>query len=688
VADLLERLKSALGEHYAIDREIGRGGMATVYLAEDIKHDRQVAIKVLLPELSASVGAERFLQEIRTVARLNHPHILPVHDSGDADGLLYYAMPYVEGESLRQLLDRNRQLSIEETVRIGVEVADALDYAHRQGVIHRDIKPGNILLSEGHAVLADFGIARAVSAAREDRVTRTGLGVGTPLYSSPEQATADETLDGRTDIYSLGVVVYEMLAGEVPLGGATPQSIQAKRLSQTPTPLPVLRDTVPPLLDSVIARALARVPADRFETAKDFGDALMATPNDATPVASLDLSSTPGLMAQARVRPRRRRWAVLAAGLMAASLIVFGAIAGYRALNQTDNAVESPGPTAAQSRESRQVYLEADAQFDAAMSGPVGPGPGWIAAAALFDSATHLDPSNAQAWAGLAKTYAMLGVWVLPQDSILPLVVEPAMRAIQLDSTLAEAHEALALKYWVYDVQWLKAHDEFVEAARLEPNTPDADRRLAEATHILTDLGWRDSAVSTGRRAVESGLHWLPLISYPASLLHGGDYEAALTETRRRGPSDDFDAQADVVWSRAHIEVSALLELERFDDAREVLARLERSLELYQEWAVRRWKGLAAYYHARAGEPEQALAVLREEDLEPSAKAAVYAWIGDLDRAFESLEEAFDSRGFVYYLPSDPAYAPLRTDPRFDSFLARMGLSCRYYDDGHECFQR
>jgi tRNA A-37 threonylcarbamoyl transferase component Bud32/tetratricopeptide (TPR) repeat protein len=686
--DLLERLKSALAGRYAVDREIGRGGMATVYLAEDMKHDRQVAIKVLLPELSASVGAERFLQEIRTAARLNQPHILAVHDSGEADGLLFYVMPYVEGESLRQRMDRKRQLSIEETVRVGVEVADALDYAHRQGVIHRDIKPGNILLSEGHAVLADFGIARAVSAAREERVTRTGLGVGTPLYSSPEQATADEALDGRTDIYSLGVVLYETLAGEVPLGGATPQSIQAKRLSQTPTPLPVLRDTVPPLLDSVIARALARVPADRFETAKDFGNALMATTMDATPVAGLDLSSTPGLMAEPQVRPRRRRRAVLAAGLVAASLVVFGAIAGYRALNQTDDAVESPGPTAAQSMESRRLYLEADAQFDAAMSGAEPPGPGWIAAAALFDSATHLDPSNAQAWAGLAKTYALLGAWVLPSDSVWPLVSEPAMRAIQLDSTLAEAHEALALKYWVFDFQWLKAHDEYVEAARLEPNTPDADERLAEAAHILTDLGWRDSAVSTVRRAAESGLHWLPAINYPVSLLHGGDYEAALREARRSLHGGDFDEIVDVIWRCSEIEVLALLELERFDDAWEALAQMELSLERYGEWAVGRWMGLTAYYHARAGDPQQAQAVLREGDLEPAAKAAVYAWMGDLDRAFESLEEEFDSRRYVFYLPSDPAFAPLREDPRFDLLLGRMGLSCRYYDDGHECFQR
>jgi serine/threonine-protein kinase len=330
--DLLERLTAALADRYAVEKEIGRGGMATVYLADDVRHERQVAIKVLHPELSATVGAERFLQEIRTVARLNHPHILAVHESGEADGLLFYVMPYVEGETLRQRLDQKRQLSIEETVRVGVEVADALDYAHRQGVIHRDIKPGNILLSEGHAVLADFGIARAVSVAKEERVTRTGLGVGTPLYSSPEQATADETLDGRTDIYSLGVVLYEMLAGEVPFGGSTPQSIQAKRLSQTPTPLTILRDTVPPLLDNVIGRALAKVPADRFENAKDFGNALMVATMDATPVASLDLSSTPGLVSETPVQRRRRRWPILALGLAA----VLATVAGVMVLRGGD----------------------------------------------------------------------------------------------------------------------------------------------------------------------------------------------------------------------------------------------------------------------------------------------------------------------------------------------------------------
>jgi len=292
VPDLLERVTAALGDRYTIEREAGRGGMAVVFLAEDLRHHRQVAIKVLHPELTATLGAERFLHEIEIVAGLQHPHILPLYESGEADGLLYYVMPYAEGESLRQRLDREKQLAVDESVRITVEVADGLDYAHRKGVVHRDIKPGNILLAEGHATIADFGIARAIEAAQAERVTSTGLAVGTPLYASPEQATGAETLDGRTDVYSLACVLYEMLAGEPPLTGTTPQMIQARRMSETPTALHSLRDTVPAALDAVIARALARVPADRYATAAQLGQALQAALFVSTPLPGAELTDT------------------------------------------------------------------------------------------------------------------------------------------------------------------------------------------------------------------------------------------------------------------------------------------------------------------------------------------------------------------------------------------------------------
>jgi serine/threonine-protein kinase len=217
--DLLERLKSALADRYTVESQIGRGGMAVVFLAEDLRHERRVAIKILHPELAASVGAERFLQEIKTVAGLTHPHVLPLYDSGETDGLLYFVMPYVEGESLRQRLDRETQLAVDDAIGIAQEVADALDHAHQHGIVHRDIKPANILLEGGHAVVTDFGVARAISEAGGERVTATGMAVGTPAYMSPEQASGEE-VDERSDLYALGCVLYEMLAGEPPLGRA------------------------------------------------------------------------------------------------------------------------------------------------------------------------------------------------------------------------------------------------------------------------------------------------------------------------------------------------------------------------------------------------------------------------------------------------------------------------------------
>ena len=270
----IERLRKALAERYAIDRELGRGGMAVVYLAQDVKHGRQVAVKVLQSELAASLGTERFLREIETVARLQHPHILPLYDSGEADGLLYYVMPYVEGDSLGDRISREGQLPIDDALRLAREVADGLDYAHSEGVIHRDIKPANIMLSRGHAVIADFGIAHAVDEAGGDRLTRTGVSTGSPVYMSPEQARGSESLDGRTDIYSLGCVLYEMLAGEPPFTGGTQASLTARKELEAVPRIRTLRDTVPPRVEEAIGRALARVPADRFATAAEFAASL------------------------------------------------------------------------------------------------------------------------------------------------------------------------------------------------------------------------------------------------------------------------------------------------------------------------------------------------------------------------------------------------------------------------------
>jgi serine/threonine-protein kinase len=270
----LYRLTAALADRYRLERELGQGGMATVYLAEDLKHRRQVAIKVLRPELAAALGAERFLREIETTANLRHPHILPLYDSGEADGFLFYVMPFVEGESLRDRLARDRQLSIDEALQIAREVADALGYAHARGIVHRDIKPENILLESGHAVVADFGIARAVDAAGGAALTQTGVVIGTPQYMSPEQAAGAKDVDGRSDLYTLACVLYEMLAGQPPFTGPTVESVVRQHLAAEPPSITNMRPAVPAAVAEVLRRALAKTPADRFNLVAQFGDAL------------------------------------------------------------------------------------------------------------------------------------------------------------------------------------------------------------------------------------------------------------------------------------------------------------------------------------------------------------------------------------------------------------------------------
>jgi eukaryotic-like serine/threonine-protein kinase len=306
------RLQAALADRYRIERELGRGGMATVYLAQDLRHDRPVALKLLHPELAAALGPERFLHEIRTAAKLQHPHILPLFDSGAGAagaGQLWYTMPYVEGETLRIRLQRERQLPLDDALRITTQVLSALDYAHAHGVIHRDIKPENILLEGDQAVVADLGIARAIGAAGDDRLTETGLAVGTVAYMSPEQAVGQRDLDGRTDIYSLGVVLYEMLAGEAPFTGPTAQAIIARRLTEAPRPLRSARETVPAAVDQAVMKALARAPADRHPTAAAFS-------------AALKVGAETADRAREAVRPRRsKRLVGILAGITAAALL-------------------------------------------------------------------------------------------------------------------------------------------------------------------------------------------------------------------------------------------------------------------------------------------------------------------------------------------------------------------------------
>jgi len=316
----LSVLQTSLGGRYVIERELGRGGMATVYLARDLRHHRLVALKVLHAELGALLGAERFLKEIELTANLQHPHILPLFDSGEANGLLYYVMPLVEGETLRARLTREIQLPVDDAIRIAQQTASALDYAHRHGVVHRDIKPENLLLHEGQVQVADFGIALAVQQAGRQRLTQTGLSLGTPQYMAPEQAMGDKTIDTRADVYALGAVTYEMLAGEPPFTGPTAQAIVARVLTEEPKPLRALRRTVPVEIDAAVRRALEKLPADRFSSAAAFASAIGQSARDASAPAIPAVRARVGTI----LRSRRQRLLVVGAAGVIAGAVALG----------------------------------------------------------------------------------------------------------------------------------------------------------------------------------------------------------------------------------------------------------------------------------------------------------------------------------------------------------------------------
>ena len=329
-------LAEALQDRYVIERELGRGGMATVYLARDLKHDRPVALKVMHSELAHALGPDRFKREVETAARLQHPHILTVLDSGEAAARLWFTMPYVEGESLRDRLRREKQLPVDEAVRITREAAQALDYAHRHGVIHRDVKPENLLLTEdGNTLVADFGVARAL-AGGEEALTQTGLAVGTPTYMSPEQASGARELDARTDVYALATVLYEMLAGEPPFAGPTPQAAVARRFTEAPQPLRQVRETVPEAVEHAVLKALAKAPADRFPSAAEFGRALNApavpAPSDASAAVTVQAPSA------ATPRPATRRRVPAAAMTLGLGIVIgLGVLFGWLRRHGTGN---------------------------------------------------------------------------------------------------------------------------------------------------------------------------------------------------------------------------------------------------------------------------------------------------------------------------------------------------------------
>ena len=399
------RLNAALEGRYAIERELGEGAMATVYLAEDLRHNRNVALKVLKPELAAVVGAERFLSEIETTAQLTHPHILPLHDSGEADGFLFFVTPYIKGDTLRDKIDGEKQLSVEEALKITEDVASALDYAHSHGVVHRDIKPGNILLSEeGEPTVADFGIALAVAQAGGGRVTETGLSVGTPHYMSPEQATGDRDVDPRTDVYALGCVLYEMLVGEAPYSGSTAQAILGEIIQGKPISATEARGTVPPNVDAAIRKALEKLPADRFTTAGDFAKALV------------DSGFRHGHEVGAGVTVDRAAWSppqLAVAGLA----VLFGIVAAWALLRPeppqpvSRQVLSTEGWAGLEAQIGRQVAIAPDGS---SMILPVASGETGTQLALKTRSSTEITPTHSGHGRGLGRR--LLSRW--PMDRV------------------------------------------------------------------------------------------------------------------------------------------------------------------------------------------------------------------------------------------------------------------------------
>jgi len=412
VTDASPALTAALADRYRIERELGQGGMALVYLAQDVRHDRRVAIKVLRPELAAIIGAERFLREIKTIANLQHPHILGLIDSGEVNGTAYYVMPYVEGESLRDRLNRERLLPIPDAVRLATEIASALDYAHRHHVIHRDIKPENILLHDGRALVADFGIALAVSTAGGTRMTETGMSLGTPHYMSPEQAMGEREITARSDVYALGCVLYEMLVGEPPFTGPTAQAVVAKVVTEQPRELIPKRHTIPPYVEEAVLTALEKTPADRFATAAEFASALAA---DSSTGSRRRTGMIAGQRTAAPSTPRNAMFRTAVLSGAAVALLLFGVLAG-KALSRRD------GNTG---RLALQIVPETEHHLDLAFARNIGISP------------------DGRTIAYIGRGSGGLQIFVRPLDSFTPTAI-PGSEGAALGPVFSPDGKALA----------------------------------------------------------------------------------------------------------------------------------------------------------------------------------------------------------------------------------------------------
>jgi len=755
VPSLLDVVSEALANRYPIERELGRGGMATVYLARDPKHGRLVALKVLRPELAATLGSDRFLREIQVAARLTHPHILPLHDSGEAGGLLYYVMPYIDGESVRDRLSRETRLPAAEAVKIGREVADALDYAHSRGVIHRDIKPENILLGAGHAIVADFGIARALSIAGSATVTAKGSLIGTAAYMSPEQANVESEVDGRSDIYSLGSVVFELLAGTVPFVARTPLATLVRRMTEAAPRLRTLDPGISPALEAVVAKALSASPADRFATAGEMSGALeraerlgqgtgqFIEPSDAHRLADAsiavlpftNLSSDPEaeyfsdgmteeiIIALSRVRGLRvaarsssfsfkgrdvdartigeqlrvrtlLEGSVRRAGnrvRLTAQLI--SAADGYSLWSQSYERTLAD-VFAVQDELARAIAATLTQKVAGTSSGPLVEPPtesldaytlylrgrqamrlgsieGFRVAVDCFVQAVAVDSHYAQSHAWLAYAYLMVGFdefGVMPPVEVMPKARAAAARAVELDALLGEGHLARALSAFLYEWDWALARDEFERVMSAGPMPAYAQHWYAL---FLCACGQPDQGLQVARRAQTLD---------PLSLTVEVTVARCLYYTRR------FDDAIDAL--RSHLErnpasVQGYVNLYRAFRVTEMLPdallELERGISVIGRAPI--LLACAGNVHARLGQRGEALALLEElrqlgtrRHIPPAYQAEILFGLGDLDEGFALWNVAAEQRsGWMPFLRCDPAWDPLRSDPRHGALVRRLG---------------
>ncbi len=792
-AEQLERLQAALASRYRVVREVGRGGMATVYLAEDLKHVRQVAVKVLRPELAGALGPERFLREIQIAAVLAHPHILPLHDSGEVDGFVYYVMPFVEGETLHDRLVRQHQLPISEAVRIVQEVADALTYAHRLGVIHRDIKPGNILFMGGHAVVADFGVATAIGAAGGERITETGLALGTPVYMSPEQALGQDDIDGSSDTYALGCVLYEMLVGDPPFGGSSSQAVLARKLSEPAPRLATVRDTVSPALETAVHRALARIPADRFGTTAEFAAAVA------------DAVASGGASDQIDAR-RRVSWtvplllAVLIIALIGAAWFLRGGLRGvvatslgdahrpaiiavfpfenlgpaddeYFAVGMTDEiarrlaevsglglvpsrAVKRYAHTQMTMREigrelgtdyllvgsvrwagtdsrsrnaritvelvraqdERQLWtttydrvitdifkVQSDIAAQVIERMGVAPLEGesnrlsahptenreayllylkgryfWNkrteadiqTALDYFQRAVDLDPGYSRAWVGIADAWIFRGWYsrLAPRETF-PKAKSAALRALEFDSTQAEAHASMAHILFEFDHDWPTAEREYRRAIELDP-------KYATAHHwyggFLSAMGRHEEALQQALTArtidplspiIQT---WIGLRYYFA-----GKTDEAITEYRKA-------LELDRDFAPAHWHLGwAYEQAGRFAEG---VAEAKRAVAIDGGNLV--YLASLGHAYARAGMTKEARATLARlaeasthQHVSAYHVAVIYLALGDTTAGLDWLERAFNEQSpWIGYLRVDPRVDPARSQPRFERLLEKARL--------------